>query len=228
MQETLFGNGVTMSPSFTRTSRDGILGVSSYQGATTFPASSSEKGIAEHGDDEKNMANITQLDQKKEQKILRMRSNIKTVSLFSGGGGLDLGFAAAGYDVVYANDIDEYSCRSLVANQEKKEYYRTHQVVAEDISALTGKDIFKAAGLKLGDIDMVIGGPPCQSFSIFGKRKGMKDPRGNMIWEYCRIIKELEPKAFLFENVFGLKSIHGGTLIESLKEGFSINGTYDA
>jgi len=155
-----------------------------------------------------------------------MPKMLKVVSLFSGGGGLDLGFAAAGFDIVYANDVDPYSCRTLLLNQGRKNFYGKHVVVTDDVANVSGKSIFGAAQAKPGDIDFVIGGPPCQSFSVFGRRRGLGDPRGNLIWEYSRIINDLKPKGFLFENVPGLKSIESGKVIEQLKKTLSFGGKY--
>ena len=148
---------------------------------------------------------------------------IKTVALFSGGGGLDLGFSAVGYKIVFSSDIDQYSCNSLIKNQGKKPYLENHKVLCADIRSLTGKQILEETGDK---VDFVIGGPPCQAFSVFGKRKGLGDPRGNLVYEYIRIIKELSPRGFLFENVAGLKTIHGGELYAELLDALSIDGKY--
>jgi len=148
---------------------------------------------------------------------------IKTVALFSGGGGLDLGFSVAGYHIILSSDIDQYSCNSLIKNQGKKPFLKSHKVVCEDIRNLTGQQIIQETG---SDVDFVIGGPPCQAFSVFGKRKGLEDPRGNLVYEYIRIIKELSPRGFLFENVAGLKTIHGGELYSELLEALSLEGKY--
>ncbi len=108
-------------------------------------------------------------------------------------------------------------------NQGKKKYLNKHAVECLDVKDLTGKHINNVTGKKA---DFVIGGPPCQSFSVFGKRKGLDDPRGNLVYEYTRLIEELDPQGFLFENVAGLKTIHGGELYSSLLEALSINGKY--
>lgn len=151
-------------------------------------------------------------------------NKINTLGLFSGGGGLDLGFSAAGFNSVLSSDIDSYSCNTLKHNQGKQSYLLKHPVVCEDINYLSYKEIRKEIGSK--DIDFIIGGPPCQAFSVFGKRKGLDDPRGNLVYEYARIIREIEPEGFLFENVDGLKTIHDGTLYSELFETLSINGKY--
>ncbi|GGF28811.1 DNA cytosine methyltransferase [Hymenobacter cavernae] len=155
-----------------------------------------------------------------------MQKNINTLSFFSGGGGLDLGFAAAGFNIVYSSDIDSYSCKTLELNSGAKSYFGKHPVVCDSIVNVTPESIFEVTGLSKGKVDFVIGGPPCQAFSVFGKRKGLEDPRGNLVWEYARIIEGVDPEGFLFENVAGLKSIHGGSLYKELVEELSFNGRY--
>lgn len=149
---------------------------------------------------------------------------VNTLGLFSGGGGLDLGFAAAGFNVICSSDNDKHSCQTLTLNQGKKKYFQAHPVLCEDIRALKYKSI--KSKLNNQPIDFIIGGPPCQAFSIFGKRKGLEDPRGNLVYEYARLIKEISPEGFLFENVAGLKTIHEGNLYNELLEVLSIGGKY--
>ncbi len=153
---------------------------------------------------------------------------IRTLSLFSGGGGLDLGFAAAGYSIELAIELDPYSCKTLIKNENKKKFYNSTKVLNKDITKVTTKEIKNEIGSNGKDdkIDLIIGGPPCQAFSVFGKRCGLDDPRGNLIWDYLRIVKELKPTAFVFENVAGLKTIHNGELYIRLLEELSCNGLY--
>lgn len=150
--------------------------------------------------------------------------SINVLGLFSGGGGLDLGFSAAGFNSIFSSDIDSYSCKTLALNQGKQTYLTKHPVLCEDVKNLSLKSIRKQIGNR--DVDFIIGGPPCQAFSVFGKRKGLDDPRGNLVYEYARIIKEIEPEGFLFENVAGLKTIHDGTLYSELFDTLSIGGKY--
>ena len=114
--------------------------------------------------------------------------NVNTLGFFSGGGGLDLGFSAAGYNIILSSDIDAHSCKTLKLNQGKKSYMKEHPVLCEDVRKID-KNTIKGI---IGDqkIDFVIGGPPCQSFSVFGRRKGLDDPRGNLVFEYVRLIKD--------------------------------------
>jgi DNA (cytosine-5)-methyltransferase 1 len=105
----------------------------------------------------------------------------------------------------------------LVLNNGKKPFYTHAHSIPADIRKISAANLLKEANLQ-GEIDIVLGGPPCQAFSVFGQRKGLGDPRGNLVWEYMRIIQEVQPKAFVFENVAGLKSIHGGTLYDEILE----------
>ena len=157
---------------------------------------------------------------------LAMNRSPKTVSLFAGGGGLDLGFSASGFSIVYSTDIDPYSVKTLMQNQRRKEWYGQHPVGVEDVRKITRETLTHSVGLDLSEIDFVIGGPPCQSFSVFGKRRGVNDPRGNLIWEYVRIVDLIRPIGFLFENVAGLKTIHGGQVFAELQEALSFGGAY--
>lgn len=151
---------------------------------------------------------------------------LNAISLFAGGGGLDLGFSAAGFNVVYSTDIDHHSCETLKLNQNRKDYYTTHLVEQLDVRELSAATVLKRIEKTKEDINFILGGPPCQAFSVFGKRKGLEDPRGNLVYEYARIINEIKPAGFLFENVSGLKTIHDGKLYEGLIEELSFNGEY--
>ncbi|WP_459877060.1 DNA cytosine methyltransferase [Campylobacter concisus] len=132
-------------------------------------------------------------------------SNI--VSLFSGGGGLDLGFINAGYKILWAIDNNENAVKTYKKNIGDHIKYA-------DISKVEIKDIPNA--------DIIIGGPPCQSFSLAGMRN-VEDARGQLIWQYMKILKEVQPKAFVFENVTGLlsaKNSSGVKIINQLKTAF--------
>lgn len=145
----------------------------------------------------------------------------QVVSLFTGAGGLDLGLEAAGFETIFASDIDEHSCKSLEHNKEvalktQKKFLREASIVNKDVNDLTVDEIFSATGLKNGELDLLAGGPPCQAFSVFGQRKGREDPRGKLVYQYLRLLGELAPKAFVFENVYGLMTIEGGAVVEEL------------
>lgn len=135
------------------------------------------------------------------------------VSVFSGGGGLDLGFASAGFKPLFSSDIEPAYCQTIRDNLGGQE----HIVEAHDLSQLSGKELLKRISK---NVDVVIGGPPCQSFSILGSRGSVGDPRGQLALEYGRFVKEIKPKAFLFENVPGLLTVNKGTDWNNLLEFF--------
>jgi DNA (cytosine-5)-methyltransferase 1 len=165
------------------------------------------------------------INQKVEQKHVR-KKELVALSLFSGGGGLDLGFSAADFRVACSTDIDTFSCKTLELNKGRKPFYKHAHSIAADIKEVSAKTLLKEANISRGEIDIVLGGPPCQAFSVFGRRKGLNDPRGGLVWEYLKIIQEVKPKAFVFENVAGIKSIHGGDLFKEILEELTLGGTY--
>lgn len=142
------------------------------------------------------------------------------ISLFSGAGGFDLGMEAAGFTTRLCTDIDYHSCQTLLNNKEKLKETGDYRFLAhatiqqKNIKEYPSDQILSDAGLKKGEVDLIYGGPPCQSFSVFGQRKGMDDPRGTLLWDYLRVIRDLEPKCFVFENVAGLLSIDDGKVFK--------------
>lgn len=149
---------------------------------------------------------------------------IRIISFFTGAGGLDLGFDLAGYDVVYATDIDSLSCETLKANLGGMLSKKTI-VEQADIRKIDPTTLPK-------DVDLVIGGPPCQSFSASGRRAGgaagRLDARGTLFEAYCKIISHVKPKAFLFENVRGILGTNKGqdwaAIVDAFREiGYSIS-----
>ena len=107
----------------------------------------------------------------------------KLISLFSGGGGLDLGLEAAGFETIFATDIDAHSCITLQqgkknAAAKRLPFFRSAAVRQADILQLSPAEIMREAGVKQGEVELLAGGPPCQAFSVFGRRKGVNDPRG--------------------------------------------------
>jgi len=120
---------------------------------------------------------------------------MKVISLFSGCGGLDLGFEQAGFEVPVANEFD-----STIYETFKVNHPNTH-LVEGDIRKVTREDI---APYISGDVDGIIGGPPCQSWSEAGALRGIEDDRGQLFFDYIRILNEFKPKFFLAENVSGM------------------------
>ncbi|WP_321515053.1 DNA cytosine methyltransferase [Marinifilum fragile] len=151
------------------------------------------------------------LDLLNSQRIPKKGNGLNFISLFSGGGGLDLGFSLAGFKGLYSTDIIKHFCDTIRHN------FPNHIVEEHDMYELSGnyvKDKIKV------DVDMIIGGPPCQSFSILGNRKSTEDSRGRLVFEYARFIKEVSPKGFLFENVPGILTVNKGKDWEDLLKFF--------
>lgn len=122
------------------------------------------------------------------------------LSFFSGAMGLDLGIEKAGFDVRLACEIDKF-CRQTIALN------RPDTALLSDINNYSAQDVREAAQLSGGEeIDLVLGGPPCQAFSTAGKRKGFNDDRGNVFIKYLDLALELKPKYIVIENVRGLLS----------------------
>jgi DNA (cytosine-5)-methyltransferase 1 len=123
--------------------------------------------------------------------------------LFSGAGGLDYGFEAAGYRVRVAHDFDRDSCETVRAN-------RDHAVICADIHDTSGDALLEAAKLKRCQASILIGGPPCQPFSksgywTNGDSRRLRDPRARTLDAYMRCVKETLPEVFLLENVYGIR-----------------------
>tara|TARA_B110000003_G_scaffold52348_1_gene51926 strand:+ start:4507 stop:5709 length:1203 start_codon:yes stop_codon:yes gene_type:complete len=121
---------------------------------------------------------------------VEMKTNFRIVSLFSGCGGLDLGFVREGFEIIWANDILKDACTTY------RENIGDH-ILNEDILKINPEDIPKA--------DLVIGGPPCQGFSGIGLRD-VSDERNSLVWNFFDVIENVKPNIFIFENVIGLKS----------------------
>ena len=115
---------------------------------------------------------------------------MKVVSFFAGAGGLDLGFEQAGFDVVWANEYD-------------KEIWETYEKNHKN-TVLDRRSIVDIPSNEVPDCDGIIGGPPCQSWSEAGSKKGIADKRGQLFYEFMRILADKKPKFFLAENVSGM------------------------
>ncbi len=122
--------------------------------------------------------------------------NIRVASFFSGIGGIDLGFLQAGFDIVFAIEIDKYACKTYKKN------FPNHYLLEGDIKKIAPNDI--------PDFDVLVAGFPCQAFSIAGKQLGFKDKRGSLFFEIERIVENKKPKVIFLENVKNLQEHDGG------------------
>ncbi len=120
-----------------------------------------------------------------------MDKKLSVASMFSGIGGIDLGFLQAGYEIVWANERDKAACKTYRYN------FKNSNLVEKDILSVHAKD--------LPDFDVLVAGFPCQPFSIAGKQRGFQDARGNMFFEIARIAKEKMPRVIFLENVANLQ-----------------------
>lgn len=134
-----------------------------------------------------------------------IKRNYKLISLFTGAGGLDLGFEMAGFDVLTANEFD-------------KNIYETFRKNHPDTILIEG-DIRDIESDEFPECDGIIGGPPCQSWSAGGAKRGIDDPRGQLFYHYIRILRDKQPKFFLAENVKGMMAKrHTQAVQDILKE----------
>jgi DNA (cytosine-5)-methyltransferase 1 len=153
----------------------------------------------------------------------------KVVSLFSGSGGLDLGFEAAGFEIVLSSDLMPEACETLRQNRP------SHLVVGPpnhsgDVTELQSTEILKMTGLRKGQIDVIVGGPPCQPFSTAAAQRFLKgdkkfkrvgfqsEDKGQLVFRYVQLILELRPKCFLIENVPGILTIDQGSGMSKVYE----------
>jgi DNA (cytosine-5)-methyltransferase 1 len=146
------------------------------------------------------------------------------VSLFSGAMGLDLGLEQSGFRPLVCNELDPDCVETIRANRPGV------PVLPSSIEDLKAADFASASNHTLGDLPLVAGGPPCQAFSIFGRRRGVGDERGRMVMEFLRVVDELKPRVFAMENVRGLHSMRArpddppGTLLRGLFSEFEAIG----
>src|SRR6185312_6703381 len=136
---------------------------------------------------------------------------LTAISLYTGVGGLDFGFEAAGFRTAVALEFDHAACNALRTN-------RRWPVIESRVQDVPTRALLKTAGLRVGEADVLIGGPPCQPFSKAGywhrgDARRLDDPRADTLNHYLRVLREARPKAFLLENVPGFA-------FDSKNEGF--------
>ncbi|TQC54555.1 DNA cytosine methyltransferase [Mycoplasmopsis cynos] len=145
---------------------------------------------------------------------------MKSIELFAGAGGMALGLEKAGFNHIGLIEIDKYAAKTLRIN--RKEW----NVLEEDIEKVAERNLEKEFSIKKYELDLISGGPPCQSFSYAGKKMGLEDVRGTMFYHYAKFLNKLQPKMFLFENVKGLLSHNKGKTLETILTIFKEQGYY--
>ena len=129
--------------------------------------------------------------------------SLTVISLYTGVGGLDFGFEAAGFRTAVAVELDPVACRTVRRNRPE------WSLIDRDIHEVSSEEILRAGRLKVGEADVLIGGPPCQPFSkssywVAGDALRLDDPRADTLTAYLRVLRDTRPRAFLLENVYGL------------------------
>lgn len=140
-----------------------------------------------------------------DQLLIKPNKEYTLVELFAGAGGLALGLEQAGFKSLLLNEINKHACNTLRKNRPD------WNVIEGDIVDQTFHDLS-------GKVDLLTGGFPCQPFSTAGKKLGLEDIRGTLVFEMIRVMKEIKPKIFLAENVSGLKNDDNGRTIEVIKD----------
>lgn len=138
---------------------------------------------------------------------------MNVIDLFCGAGGLSEGFEDAGFNIVAGNDVDKNMIASFKLN------HPNAKAIAGDISQIDVDKLLSEIGKTKEDIDLVIGGPPCQGFSTVGNRKE-DDPRNRLFYEFVRFVREIKPKMFVMENVTGILTMKGGEVKKIIKGEF--------
>ena len=141
-----------------------------------------------------------------------------TIELFAGAGGLALGIEKAGFDTISLIEVDKDAADTLKCNRPN------WNVICDDIANISCLDLEEYFGVKKGELDLLSGGAPCQSFSYAGKRLGLEDARGTLFYHYAMFLEKLQPKMFLFENVKGLLTHDKGRTYQTILDIFEKAG----
>lgn len=146
---------------------------------------------------------------------MAMNSKPTAIDLFCGAGGLSEGFRQAGFRVLAGNDIDE------VAGETYSATHLDAVFLGGPIQEITARKLLAETGLAKGDLDCLIGGPPCQAFSVYNHQRGMHDLRSHLFREYLRLVQGLSPKWIVMENVKGILSVGGGEAVRAIRDGLN-------
>lgn len=147
-----------------------------------------------------------------------MQKHYSTIELFAGAGGLALGIEKAGFETKALIEFDKAAAATLKCNRPN------WNVICDDIANISCLDLEQYLNIKKGDLDLLSGGAPCQSFSYAGKRLGLEDARGTLFYHYAKFLEKLKPKMFLFENVKGLLTHNKGQTYKTILDIFEQAG----
>lgn len=150
----------------------------------------------------------------KEGRRIAIMRKLNVVDLFCGCGGFSKGFEEAGFKICFGIDMWKDATITYQKN------FPEAAVLNEDITKVSGKDILEGSRLNANEVDVIIGGPPCQGFSVSGKRM-IDDERNRLYKSYVQIVSQIKPKVFVMENVPGLVRLFKGQVAEQVKEDFT-------
>ena len=143
------------------------------------------------------------------------RIPLSSIDLFCGAGGITQGFSQAGYHCLYANDLMPEAIETFRHN------HPGARAECRPIEEIDAAALRNSLGLKKGDLDVLVGGPPCQGFSINAPGRFLSDPRNGLFKHYARFVDEFSPKSFVFENVPGLLSMGDGVIFKQILQVFN-------
>ena len=142
----------------------------------------------------------------------------KCVDLFCGAGGLSEGFRQNGFDILIANDFNPWCEATYKLNHPETEF------IPGRIQDITASQLLSKLNMVPGELDCIIGGPPCQAFSVYNHQRGMQDERSGLFREYLRLVAGLLPKYVVIENVPGMTSVEDGVAVKEIKRGLKSLG----
>lgn len=140
-----------------------------------------------------------------------MDDHLTAIDLFCGAGGLTEGFRQAGFHVLAGNDFNEAAGITFEYTHKEAKF------LPGPVQDISTQAFLKVAGLKKGELDCLVGGPPCQAFSVYNHKRGMHDKRSQLFNEYLRLVEGLYPRWIVMENVTGITSVGGGVAVEAIK-----------
>lgn len=150
--------------------------------------------------------------------VVDNKKKFTTIELFAGAGGLALGVEQAGFETLGLIEFDKDAADTLKKNRPN------WRVINDDIANISKLDLEEYFMIKKGELDLLSGGAPCQSFSYAGNRLGLEDARGTLFYHYAKFLNKLQPKMFLFENVKGLRSHDKGRTYKTILDIFEQEG----
>jgi DNA (cytosine-5)-methyltransferase 1 len=144
--------------------------------------------------------------------MARYRS-LTVIDLFCGAGGLSEGFRQAGFHVLAGQDHDQQAGATFASMHSEAKF------IGGDIQEVTSERLLTELGVKSSQVDVILGGPPCQGYSVNNHQRGMRDPRASLFLEYLRIVEAIQPRWLVMENVTGITSIAGGGIVRAIFHG---------